>query len=99
MTVYLVVGINKPLACLYQHEPQPGLLTNYILKILLFVEKNLLEPPCRARVYLSQPPVWPSKLRRTSFRFSNHHRAAAVLIITASAIKSLKSCYRDVRRD
>jgi hypothetical protein len=55
-TVYLVVRVNKPLPCLYQHEPQPGQLTNYVLDILLFVEENLLEPPYRVGVYLSQLP-------------------------------------------
>jgi hypothetical protein len=51
-----VVRVNKPLPCLYQHEPQPGQLTNYVLDILLFVEENLLEPPYRVGVYLSQLP-------------------------------------------
>ena len=56
---YLVVRVNKPLPCLYQHEPQPGQLTNYVLDILLFVEENLLEPPYRVGVYLSQlPSIW-----------------------------------------
>jgi hypothetical protein len=56
---YLVVGVNKPLSGHYQHEPQPGQLTNYVPEILLFVEKNLLEPPDRSGVYLSQRPVDP----------------------------------------
>jgi hypothetical protein len=52
----LVVGINKPLSCLYQHGPQPVQLANYVLEILLFMEKNLLEPPYSSGVYLSLLP-------------------------------------------
>jgi hypothetical protein len=54
---YLVGGINKPLSCLYQHEPQPGQLTNYVLQIFLFIEKNLLEPLYISGIYLSLPRV------------------------------------------
>jgi hypothetical protein len=56
--IYLIGGINKPLSCLYQHEPQPGQLTNYVLEILLFMEKNLLEPLYISGVYLSLPRVF-----------------------------------------
>ncbi len=34
-------------------------MTNYVPEILLFVEKNLLEPPDRSGVYLSQIPSTP----------------------------------------
>ena len=57
----LVVGINKPLSCLYQHGPQPVQLANYVLEILLFMEKNLLEPPYSSGVYLSQLPSIPGR--------------------------------------
>jgi hypothetical protein len=33
--IYLVVRINKPLSCLYQHGPPPGQLTNYVPEIIL----------------------------------------------------------------
>jgi len=58
---YLVFGINKPLSCLCQHGPQPGSLTNYVLEILPFVGKNLLEPPYSSGVYLSQLPSIPGR--------------------------------------
>ena len=43
----------KPLSCLYQHGPQPGRLANYVLEILLFIEKSLLESLYSSGVYLS----------------------------------------------
>jgi hypothetical protein len=54
---YLVVRINKPLSCLYQHGPPPGQLTNYVPEMILFIEKNLLEPLYSSGVYLSLLPV------------------------------------------
>ena len=56
-----MVGINKPLSCLYQHEPRPTQSTDYILEILLFTGKNLLEPACSSRVYLNKSPVRPAR--------------------------------------
>jgi hypothetical protein len=53
---YLVVEINKPLSCLYQHGRQPGQLTKYVPEIILFMEKNLVEPPYSSGVYLSLIP-------------------------------------------
>jgi hypothetical protein len=59
--VYLVVRINKPLSCLYQHGPPPGQLTNYVPEMILFIEKNLLEPLYSSGVYLSLLPVYQPK--------------------------------------
>jgi hypothetical protein len=58
-----VFGGNKPLPCLYQHEPQQGLTPNNLSRISLIVGANLLEPPFRVGVYLSQIPSMTLLLR------------------------------------
>lgn len=58
-TPYLVFGGNKPLPCLYQHEPQQGPTPNGLTKISRIVGASLLLPPFRVGVYLSFTRVYP----------------------------------------
>jgi hypothetical protein len=53
---YLVIRINKPMACLDPQTPQQGVLANKTAGIQGFVEANLLETRFRVGVYLSQSP-------------------------------------------
>jgi hypothetical protein len=52
----LVLGINKPIPCLYPQTPQLGVLTNKIAGICNSMGANLLETPFRVGVYLAQLP-------------------------------------------